>query len=116
MVDILKKTFASLPQLYICIDALDECIPKHRRDLPESLREIVAVRPKIRVFLTGKPHIEKGIMKCFSKVVWMPLSPSTGDVKGYLEIGLDRDPDPKAMDEELRADIMRIIPAEVSEM
>ena len=115
MVDIQKKTLASLLQLFICIDALDKCVPKHRRNLPESLREIVAVCPNIRVSLTGKPHIEKGIMKCFSKVVGMPLSPSTGDVKGYLEIRLDCDPDPETMDEEFRADIMRIVP-EVSEM
>ena len=29
MVDMLKKAVASLPRLFICIDALDECIPKH---------------------------------------------------------------------------------------
>ena len=33
MVEILKKTIASLPRLFICIDALDECTPKHRREL-----------------------------------------------------------------------------------
>ena len=116
MVDILKKTITSLPRLFICIDALDECIPKHRCDLLESLREIVAVSPNIRVFLTGRPHIEKEIMKCFSQAVLIPLSPSAGDIKSYLEMRLDRDTDLDAMDAELRADIMRIIPEKVSEM
>jgi len=116
MVDILKKTVTSLPRLFICIDALDECAPGHRRDLLESLREIVSVSPNMRVFLTGRPHIEKEIMKWFSQAVRIPLSPSAGDIKSYLEMRLDRDPDPDAMDEELRADIMRIIPEKVSEM
>jgi len=116
MVDILKETIASLPGLFICIDALDECIPKHRRDLLESLREIVAVSPNIRIFLTWRPHIEKEIMKYFSQAVLIHLSPSAGDIKSYLEMRLDRDTDPDAMDEGLRADIMRIIPEKISEM
>jgi len=116
MVDILKKTLTSLRRLYICIDALDECIPKHRRELLESLREIVAVCPNIRVFFTGRPHIEKNIMESFSQAVRISLSPSAGDIGSYLEMRLDRDPDPEAMDAELRADIMRIIPEKVSEM
>ena len=37
MVDILKKTITSVPQVFICIDALDESSPKHRRELLESL-------------------------------------------------------------------------------
>ena len=116
MVDILKTTIASLPRLFICIDALDECTPKHRRDLLESLREIVAVSPNIRVFLTGRPHTEKEILKWFSQGVRIPLSPSAGDIKSYLGMRLDRDTNPDAMDEELRADIMRITPEKVSEM
>ena len=116
MVDILKETIASLPRVFICVDALDECAPKHRRDLLESLRELVAVSLNIRIFLTGRPHIEKEIMKCFSQVVLIPLSPSGADIKSYLEMRLDCDTDSDAMDDELRADIMRIIPEKVSEM
>ena len=44
MVDILKKTITSLPRLFVCIDALDEATPKHRRGLLESLQEILQVR------------------------------------------------------------------------
>ena len=116
MTDILKKTITPLSRLFICIDALDECTQQHRRDLLESLREIVVVSPNIRVFFTGRPHIEQEIMKCFCQVVRIPLSPSTGDIKSYLEMRLDRDPDPDAMDDELRADIMRIIPEKISEV
>ena len=116
MVDFLKETITLLPRLFICIDALDECTPKHRRNLLESLREVVVVSSNTRVFLTGRPHIEKEIMKFFSQVVRISLSPSGEDIKSYLEMRLDCDTDPDAMDDELRADIMRIIPEKVSEM
>ena len=116
MVDILKKTITSLPRLFICIDALDECIPKHRQDLLESLQEIFAVSSNMGVFLTGRPHIEKEIVKSFSRAVRLPISPSGADVESYLGMRLDRDTDPDAMDDELRVDIMRIIPEKVLEM
>ena len=116
MIDILKTTITSLPRLFVCIDALDECTLKHRRDLLGSLREIVAASPNIRVFLTGRPHIEQEIVKCFTQLVRLPLSPTPSDIRSYLEMRLDRDDDPDAMDDKLRADIIRIIPEKVSEM
>ena len=116
MLNILKKAIASLPRLFVCIDALDECTPKNRRELLESLREIVRVLPGARVFLTGRPHIGDEIVTCFGKTLRILLSPTPGDIKSYLEIRLDNDTDPKAMDAELRADIMRIIAKNVSEM
>jgi len=115
MVQILKKTIASLPRVFICIDALDECTAKRRRELLESLREIVQISPNMRVFLTGRPHIDDEIVKYFSGALRIPLSPTHADIKGYLEMRLDGDTDPKAMDDELRADIMRIIPEKISE-
>ena len=116
MVDMLKKTMKSLPRLYICIDALDECTPKHRRELIESLREIIRVSPGARVFLTGRPHIDDEIVGCFSKALRIPLSPTHADIMSYLKMRLNGDTDPNAMDNELRADIMRIVPEKVSEM
>ena len=115
MLETLKKTIKSLPRLFICLDALDECTPNQRREIIESLREIVRVSPSARVFLTGRPHIEKEIIKCFSQVVQIPLGPSSDDIQSYLGMRLDRDSDPDAMDDELRADIRRIIPEKISE-
>jgi len=116
MLDILKKTIASLPRLFICIDALDECTPKDRRGLIKSLREIVQVLPGVRVFVTGRPHIGNEIVTCFNKTLQIPLSPTHGDIMSYLEMRLGSDTDPKVMNDELRADIMRIIPEKISEM
>ena len=116
LVEILKKTITSLQRVFICIDALDESAPKHRQELLESLREVVRMSPNTRIFLTGRPHINNEITRCFCEVVRIPVSPTQDDIKSYLEMRLDRDTDPDAMDRELRADIMRIIPATISEM
>ena len=116
LVEILRKTIASLKRVYICIDALDESVPKHRLELLESLREIVRVSPNTRIFLTGRPHIDDEIVRCFGNVVRIPVSPTQDDIKSYLEMRLGRDTDRSAMDDELRDDIMRIIPAKISEM
>jgi len=116
MVEILKKTITSLPRLFICIDAVDECTPKHRRGILDSMQEIVRVSSNTRVFLTGRPHINDEIVKRFGKAVRIPLNPPKGDIESYLEMRLDGDPDPNAMDDELRANIMKIIPEKISEV
>ena len=115
MVDALKKTIPSRPRLFICIDAIDECTPKHRQELIESLREIVCVSPGTRVFLTGRPHIEGEVMGCFGEALRLLLSPVPRDIINYLEMRLKSDTDPHAIDDKLRADIVRLISENISE-
>ena len=115
LVEIMKKAVTALPWVFICIDAVDESTPKHRQELLESLREIVRSR-NTRIFLTGRPHVGDEIEKCFGEVVRIPISPTQNDIKSYLEMRLRSDTDPGVMDDELRADIMRVIPEKVSEM
>ena len=116
MREILKKTITSLQRIFVCIDALDEISPKHRRGLLESLQEIAQVSPNVRIFLTGRPHIDDEIVESFSKAVKIPISPTQDDIKSYLEMRLKGDITPKAMNDQLRADIMRLIPEKISEM
>ena len=66
-------------------------------------------------FLTGRPHIDDEIVRCFSKALRIPLSPTHGDIDSYLEMRLNDDTDPHAMNNELRADIRRIVPEKISE-
>ena len=115
MVDMLKEAIKPLSRLFICIDALDECTPKHRRELIQSLRNILRVLPGTRVFLTGRPHIDDEIGTCFSKTIRIPLSPTRGDIMSYLEMRLDNDTDPKAMNDQLRSEIMKTILQKISE-
>ena len=116
MVGMLRVAIASLPQVFICIDALDECLPKNLLELLESLRDIVRESPKMRIFLTGRPHVGEAILRYFAKAVVLPISPNTEDIRNYLEMRLNRDVEPEAMDNNLRADIVSNILDKMSDM
>ena len=112
----LSTAITSLPQVFICIDALDECLPKNLPEFLESLREIVRESPRTRIFLTGRPHVEGAIRRYFTKAVVIPVSPNTDDIRSYLKMKLDRDDEPEAMDNDLREDIVRVILDKMSDM
>ena len=116
LVEMLKTTIASLPEVFICIDGLDECLPKNRRELLESLQDIARASPTTRMFLSGRPHIRDEIRRYFSKAIVIAVIPTIRDIQRYLNMRLDKDPTPGAMDENLRAEIMRVIPRKISQM
>ena len=116
VMEILKATVASLPEVFICIDGLDECLPNNRRELLESLQEIVKASPTIRVFLSGRPHIQDEVRRYFTMATMIVVIPTIDDIERYLEMRLDRDPTPSAMDDDLRAEIMRVVPRRISQM
>jgi len=116
LIRMLRGTIASLPQVFICIDALDECLPKHLLELLGSLRDIVLESPKTRIFLTGRPHAEEDIQRYFTRAVVIPISPNTEDVRDYLEQRLDMDFEPDAMTNDLREEIVRTILEKMCDM
>ena len=116
LMGMLRTTIASLPKVFICIDALDECLPKCLPELLESLRDIVRECPSTRIFLTGRPHITEDIERYFTKAVVIPISPNTDDIRNYVKMRLDRDAEPEAMTDGLRADIVRVILERISDM
>jgi len=116
LVKMLKTAIASRPGVFICIDALDECLPKNRLQLLESLQEIIRASPTTRVFLTGRPHVRDEIMRYFPEAVMIPVTPAFGDIEIYLKMRLAQDPTPTEMNDELRAKIMWVIPRRISQM
>ena len=111
----LRIIIASLPPVFICIDALDECLPKYLPEILESLRKIVQESPRTRIFLTGRPHVGEIIQRYFPESVTIPIVPNQDDIRNYLEMRLDRDYEPEAMNDALRADITRIIVDKMSD-
>ena len=116
LIRMLRIAMTSLPQVFICIDALDECIPKNVFEVLELLRDIVRESPSTRIFLTGRPHVGGDIQRYFPKAVATPVSPNQDDIRNYLEMRLDRDPEPEAMSNDLRMDIVRVILEKISDM
>ena len=116
LMGMLKTAIAALPKVFICIDALDECLPKYLPELLESLRDIIREYPSTRIFLTGRPHIGDDIQRYFPKAVVIPISPNTDDIRNYVERRLERDSEPEAMTDDLRADIVKVILEKISDM
>jgi len=116
MVQMLKQAVVALPRVFICIDALDECLPKHLLELLRSLKDIFGAAPRTRIFLTGRPQVEAEVTRDFAARLMVPISPRKHDIKRYLENKLEMDPEPMAMSDGLQVDILTFIPERISEM
>ena len=119
LTDIVKmlQTASSKKRTFICIDALDECVPEHRVKLLGSLNQILQKSPATRIFVTGRPHIRLEIERRLAgRVTSVSISTKTDDIVRYLHSRLEEDTNPDAMDSSLEVDILKKIPEEVSEM
>ena len=111
----LIKSISLLRRGFICIDALDEFPAKHRPDLWHSLQHIIKECPNVRLFITGRPHIGEEAERYLPGYPDLPFrQPTKEDIKGYLAMRLKKDPDPYAIDMQLEADILTIIPDRIS--
>ena len=119
LADIVKmlQTTASEKPTFICIDAIDESVAGSRVKLLDSLNQILQISPGTRVFVTGRQHIQAEVGRRLpGRVATMHITPRRQDFISYLHARLDEDPRPDAMDSSLKADILRKIPEDISEM
>ena len=117
--DIVKmlQATSSKERTFICIDALDECVPEHRVKLLDSLGQILQKSPGTRIFVTGRPHIRPDITRRLAgRVTSLPISTKRDDIITYLHSRLEEDIIPDAMDSSSEAEIMNKIPEDISEM
>jgi len=101
MVQMVKDAIAILPRVFICIDALDECLPKHLLELLGSLKDILQESPTMRIFVTGRPHVEVDIVRYFAGVIIIPIRHGAHEIKRYLEKKLEMDTMCDAMSDDL---------------
>jgi len=101
MVQMLKQAVATLPPVFICVDALDGCLPKHLLELLVSLKDILQESWRTRIFVTGRPQIQAEITRYFTASVMVPISPKTHDIMRYLEKKLEMDTESDAMSDTL---------------
>jgi len=102
---------------FICIDALDECRTGNRPEFLRSLHSIVTDSPNVRLFMTGRPHIQAELEEHHGGALQIILfKPVKGDIMRYLEMRLRDDEFHQEMDCELRGGIMEEIPENISEM
>ena len=106
----------SLQHTFICVDAIDECIPAHQLEVLDALGQILQRSPNTRMFMTGRSHIrgvvERGLC---GRAISVSIKPRDDDIVTYLHARLRKDTTPEAMDGLLESDIMKSIPEEISE-
>jgi len=116
LADIVKmlQVAASGRPTFICIDALDECAARYRVTILDSLNKIL--QSCTRMFMTGRPHIEPEVGKYLAgRVTALRITPQRHDIICYLHRRLE-DAAPDAMDYNLKEDILKKIPEDISEM
>jgi len=116
--DIVKMcaSVASLQRTFICIDALDECVPSHQLEVLDALGQIVRRSPNTRIFMTGRSHI-RGVVEreLGGRATSVLIVSREDDIVTYLRARLGKDTTPEAMDSSLKNDIMKSIPEDISE-
>ena len=111
------QTTSARERTFICIDAIDECVPEYRVRLLDSLSKILQKSPGTRIFVTGRPHIRPEIgRRLAGRVTSLPISTKRDDIIRYLCSRLEDDSTPDAMDGSLEAEILMKIPEDISEM
>jgi len=114
---LLKSALASLDRAFICIDALDELLGRHLSHLLRSLHDISLFCPGIRFFFTGRPHIQVAVERYFSgSAQFLQVKPTREDIMRYVEMMLDDDLEPEAMNADLRAEIRNRVSETISDV
>ena len=103
-------------RMFICVDALDECVPEHRMVVLESLRQIVQESRNARLFMTGRPQVRSEVEKRLDgAATFISIQPREDGVVRYLRDKLRNDTTPEVMSSALEAEIMKAIPEMNSE-
>ncbi|RPA91518.1 hypothetical protein L873DRAFT_1752079 [Choiromyces venosus 120613-1] len=107
MMDMFPKVLASFDRTFICVDALDEFPVEHRANFLQLLGQIIDKSPNTRLFLSGRPFIQLELDNQFGRLAsTINIQLRHDDVRRYLTQKLNDDPVTRAMDDELRAEIM----------
>ena len=110
------QAITATKRTYICVDALDECVPEHRMVVLESLRQILQGSPGIRLLMTGRPQVRSEVEKRLDGAVTsISIQPTEDGVVRYLRDKLQNDATPDIMSSTLEAEIIRSIPEMNSE-
>jgi len=110
------QTVTSLRPTFICVDALDECVEKHRPEVLGSLRQILEKSPNTRIFITGRHHILSETEKHLGgKATILSIKPNDDDIVGYIRMRLSKDTALDAMDSGLEGETIESIVKNIPE-
>ena len=110
------QSITATKRTFICVDALDECVPEHLTVVLESLAQILQGSPSTRIFMTGRPHVRSEVGRRLEGAATFVFIRTTEDgVLRFLREKLKKDRLPNMMSSRLEREIMQGIPAISSE-
>jgi len=118
MLKLFIKVASSIDRVYICVDAVDELLPKDRLEFLRGLQQIIQDAPNTRLFLTTRPSIQAELVRQLEGAYVMRIVADQGDIASYLtqKIEDDNAQDPDLMTGDLKNDIIRTMLGKASEM
>ena len=104
------QTVTTAKRTFICVDALDECVPEHRMVILKSLGQITRESLDTRIFVTGRSHIRSEVERKLGGAAAFILIEPTGDgIIEYLREKLISDTTPEMMNSALEENILESI-------
>ena len=106
--DALRIASRFFDQIYICLDALDEC--EHVDQLLSSLKQVPS---SVRLFSTGRKHVKSIVQRYFEDTQTILIEAKESDIRILIQekVNEDRMKDPEIMDAKLEQDIIEKISA-----
>ena len=110
------QTITATRCTFICVDALDECVPEHRMVVLESLGQILRGSTNTRLLMTGRPHVRSEVERRLGgAATFVFIRATEHGILRLVREKLEKDTIPNAMSSGLEEDIMKSIPAISSE-
>ncbi|RPA95711.1 hypothetical protein L873DRAFT_1697016 [Choiromyces venosus 120613-1] len=115
IIDLFPKVLALYEQAFIFIDALDELHIELRVEFIRALGQIARESPNTQIFVTGRLHVQAELDRHLTKSLsTISINPKDEDLRAYLKMRLHTDPDPDAMDDDLKHEILTHLPRQFS--
>ena len=109
-------TITATKRTFICVDALNECVPEHRMVILESLSQIVKGSLDTRIFVTGRSDVRSEVESKLDRgAAFILIEPRRDGIIKYLREKLKSDTTPAMMSSALETNILESIPQLSSE-
>jgi len=118
MIQLFVEAIGFIRRAYICVDAVDVLLPEVRSELLHALQRIIQEAPNARLFLTTRPHIGPEFDRHLTnEACVIDIVAEKGDIARYVNIKIEYSKYlcPGPMTENLKDDIMRVVPERASE-
>ena len=118
MAEIVKmlQTVTSFKRTFICVDALDECVDRHRSEVLDSLRQILEKSPNTRILLTGRQHIYGETETHLNwRAAVLLIKPNGDDIVEYVRMRLSKDTSLRSNNSKLEDEIIKSVTENIPE-